>query len=153
MTRRLRYGVRALVETHHKTITPSASLTHRLVSGFDPEHVGVLFDPGNMVFEGFEDYRMGLELLGPYLAHVHLKNARYAPHKDGVWRPVWSPLEAGVVDFRAFLAALRGVGYDGWLVLEDFSGARPSGEALRHNLAFVRGLLADAEAHTAGVSA
>jgi hypothetical protein len=30
------------------------------------------------------------------------------------------------------------VGYDGWLVMEDFSGVRPSREALRYNLDFVR---------------
>lgn len=135
------YGVKALVETHHKTITPSASLAHRLVSPFNPEHVGVLYDPGNLVFEGFEDYRMGLELLGPHLAHVHLKNARLVRGENGVWRPEWSPLEDGAVDFHGLLGALREVGYDGWLVTEDFSAARPSREALRHNLSFVRALL------------
>lgn len=141
-----RYGVKALVETHHQTITPSASLAHRLVSPFDPELIGVLYDPGNMVFEGFEDYRLGLELLGPHLAHVHLKNARFVRSENGVWRAVWSPLEDGVVDFPRFIDALTAVGYDGWLVVEDFSAARPSSEALRHNLRFVKSLLAEAPA-------
>ena len=31
--------------------------------------------PRNMAQEGFEDYRIGAELLGPYLAHVHIKNS------------------------------------------------------------------------------
>lgn len=138
-----RYGVRALIEIHHRTICPSASLAHRLVSPFDPAHVGVIYDPGNMVFEGFEDPRLGLELLGPHLAHVHLKNARYErPEGGGVWRAAWAPLEDGVVDFRALFAALREVGYSGWLVVEDFSGVRPSREALEHNLAFIRDQLA-----------
>lgn len=140
------YGVKALVETHHKTITPSASLAHRLVSPFDPDLIGVLYDPGNMIFEGFEDPCMGLELLGPHLAHVHLKNAHFARREDGIWRAAWSPLEDGAVDFPNLLDALRGVGYDGWLVVEDFSAARPSREALRHNLRFVRALLAGAPA-------
>lgn len=69
-----KYGVKCLVETHHHTITPSAGLAHRLVSKFDPNHIGVLFDPGNMIHEGYENFRMGLEPLGPYLAHVHMKN-------------------------------------------------------------------------------
>jgi sugar phosphate isomerase/epimerase len=136
------YGVRALVEIHHGTICPSASLVHRLVSGFDPESIGVIFDPGNMVYEGFEDYRIGLELLGPYLAHVHLKNAAYErPEGGGVWQPRWSPLEDGVVDFECLVVALEGVGYDGWLVMEDFSAVRPSRETLRHNLRLIRDLL------------
>ena len=136
------YGVKALVETHHKTITPSASLAQRLVSPFDPELIGVIYDPGNMVHEGYEDYRLGLELLGPHLAHVHLKNARFVRSKDGIWRAMWSPLEDGVVDFGRFLSALRAVGYDGWLVIEDFSAAQDSRSTLRHNLQFVKALLA-----------
>lgn len=136
------YGVKALVEIHHGTICPSASLAHRLVFGFDPGRVGVIFDPGNMVHEGFEDYRIGLELLGPYLAHVHLKNAAFErPEGGGVWEPRWAPLEDGVVDLEVLLEALRGVGYDGWLVVEDFSAVRPSTQALRHNLGLVRRLL------------
>jgi sugar phosphate isomerase/epimerase len=143
----LRYGVRALVEIHHRTICPSASLSHRLVSHFDPQAIGVIYDPGNMVYEGFEDYRLGLELLGPYLAHVHVKNGAFArPERGGVWTATWAPLEDGVVDFPQFFAALRAVGYDGWLSVEDFSAARPSREALRHNLAFIKEHL-DTDAH------
>jgi sugar phosphate isomerase/epimerase len=136
------YGVKALVEIHHGTICPSASLAHRLVTGLDPEAIGVIFDPGNMVFEGFEDYCIGVELLGPYLAHVHLKNAAFDRRESGgIWKARWSPLEDGVVDFEWLFDALRAVGYDGWLVIEDFSAARPSREALGHNLGFVRDLV------------
>ncbi len=137
------HGVKAVVEIHHGTICPSASLAHRLVSDFDPERIGVIFDPGNMAQEGFEDYHIGLELLGPHLAHVHLKNAAFErPEGGGVWKPRWSPLEDGVVDFEELFSALGGAGYDGWLVVEDFSGARPSREALVHNLQFIRDLIA-----------
>jgi sugar phosphate isomerase/epimerase len=141
----LDHGVRALVEIHHRTICPSASLAHRLVSRFDPQAVGVIYDPGNMVHEGFEDYGLGIELLGPYLAHVHVKNGAFTrPEGGGVWTARWAPLEDGVVDFPQLLAALRAAGYDGWLSMEDFSAARSSREALRHNLAFIRGAIARA---------
>ena len=133
------HGVKALIEVHHRTICPSASLAHRLVSAFDPDLVGVILDPGNMAQEGFENYRIGAELLGPYLAHVHIKNSAFErPAGGGVWEPRWAPLEDGVVDFGLVFEALEHVGYDGWLVMEDFSGVRPSREALRYNLEFVR---------------
>jgi sugar phosphate isomerase/epimerase len=133
------HGIKALVEVHHRTICPSASLAHRLVSAFDPDLVGVILDPGNMAQEGFENYRIGAELLGPYLAHVHIKNSAFErPAGGGVWEPRWAPLEDGVVDFGLVFEALEYVGYDGWLVMEDFSGVRPSREALRYNLEFVR---------------
>jgi sugar phosphate isomerase/epimerase len=138
-----RYGIKALIEIHLRTICPSASLTHRLVSPFDPACIGVIHDAGNMVYEGFEDYRIGLELLGPYLAHVHIKNAAFTrPEGGGVWTPRAAPLEDGVVNFEALLTAFRDVGYDGWLSFEDFSLARPSREALRFNKAFIEGVLA-----------
>jgi len=136
------HQVKAVVEIHHGTICPSASLAHRLVSNLDPKRIGVIFDPGNMAQEGFEDYRIGLELLGPYLAHVHLKNAAFdRPDGGGVWKPRWSPLEDGVVDFDRLFTALGGIGYDGWLVVEDFSATRPSHEMMAHDLKFIRRLL------------
>lgn len=141
-----RYKVRALVETHQGLITPSASLAHRFVSHFEPEHVGVICDPGNMVLEGFETYLMGLQLLGPYLAHVHVKNAAFVrPDKGGVWQPRWMPLEDGVVNLKEVLRSLLKVGYDGWLVMEDFSSARGSLEALTHNITFIKNLLAEVQ--------
>ncbi len=133
------YGVKTVVETHHFTITPSASLAHRLVSHFDPDYVGVLHDAGNMVMEGYEAYRMGFELLGPYLAHVHVKNARYnRPEGSGLWKGSWSPLEDGIVDWEALFTALKAVGYQGWLAVEDFSRVRPSHEALAYNIGFLQ---------------
>jgi hypothetical protein len=133
------HGVKALIEIHHWTICPSASLAHRLVSAFDPDLVGVILDPGNMAQEGFEDYRIGAKRLGPYLAHVHIKNSAFErPAGGGVWEPRWAPLEDGVVDFGLVFEALEHVDYDGWLAMEDFSGVRPSREALRYNLEFIR---------------
>ncbi|MSP13714.1 MAG: sugar phosphate isomerase/epimerase [Chloroflexi bacterium] len=138
-----RYHIKALIETHHRSIVPSASLAYRLVSDFDPQQIGVLYDPGNMVYEGFEAYRLGLDLLGPYLSHVHIKNGAFnRPVAGGVWAPQAAPLEDGVVDFPDFFAALRGVGYDGWLVVEDFSATRPSLDTLHHNIGFIKQALA-----------
>ncbi|MCZ8519670.1 MULTISPECIES: sugar phosphate isomerase/epimerase family protein [Paenibacillus] len=141
------YGVKCLVETHHHTIAPSAGLAHRLVSRFDPEHIGVLFDPGNMVHEGFENFRMGLELLGPYLAHVHIKNTGWKPgnrREDGSqsWTSYWEPVNGGVVDWKQVLGDLKSVGYDGYLGVEDFSGKFQSRELLKTYGEEIRSLLA-----------
>lgn len=139
------YGIKGLIETHHVTIAPSASLAYRLVHRYDPEHIGVLFDPGNMVHEGYENYRMGLELLGPYLAHVHVKNARWVPgveQEDGTnsWNVEWAPVHQGVVDWKQVLSDLKAVGYDGTIGFEDFSRAYDSREALQRNIQYIRGI-------------
>jgi len=131
--------VKGIIEIHHGSIATSASLAFRLVDGLDPNFIGVLHDAGNMGHEGFENYQLGLELLGPYTAHVHVKNVGYHHHfGGGVWKSDWSPLEDGVVDFDALFKALHNVGYSGWVALEDFSQYRPTREALRANIAFVR---------------
>jgi sugar phosphate isomerase/epimerase len=141
-----RAGVRALVETHMQTILPSASAAFAFCNGLDPAHIGVIHDAGNMVYEGFEHYRMGLEVLGPYLAHVHLKNARWVTagtRPDGSirWKPEFAALTDGAVDVRALFAALAAVSYDGWVSFEDFSTTRPLFERTRENIAHTRGLL------------
>jgi len=119
------YGVRANIELHHGKLCPSASLAYRFVSHFDPEFIGVIYDPGNMVCEGYENWLLGLELLGPYLAHVHVKNAawRVDHERDGVkiWRPAMVGMREGQVNWLEVLQALKTVGYDGWLSFEDFS--------------------------------
>jgi sugar phosphate isomerase/epimerase len=132
----LAHGVRALLELHQRTICPSASLGLRLLADADPAAVGVLYDAGNLPIEGYEDHRTALELLGPHLAGVHLKNVAFdRPDGGGVWRPRWSPLDDGVVDVAGLLAALDAVGFAGWVSLEDFSDDRSPADTAHHNAA------------------
>ena len=145
------HDVRALIELHHRTICPSASSARLFLDGFDPEHVGVIHDAGNMVHEGFENYRLGLEILGPYLAHVHLKNARwfptrYLPDQSVEWKADWAAVRKGIVDVRALFHAMYAINYDGWVTLEDFSIERPLDDRLTENLAFVKAVDAEARA-------
>ena len=135
-------GVKALVEIHHGTIVPSASAMRHFLDGFDSSWVGAIYDPGNMVWEGYEQYRLGLETLGPYLAHVHVKNARWRQtgrREDGslAWQTEWAPLAAGIVDLGDLFAALRQVGYDEWVSVEDFSTERPLADRVRENLRYL----------------
>lgn len=119
------YGVRANVEIHNGNICSSASLAYKFVSHFDPDHVGVIYDPGNMVCEGYENWQLGLELLGPYLSHVHVKNMAWVEHKkterERVWRTSAVPMNEGFVPWRWVMHVLDKVGYKGWMSLEDFS--------------------------------
>ncbi|MFF1877788.1 sugar phosphate isomerase/epimerase family protein [Leifsonia sp. NPDC058230] len=136
-------GVKALIELHHETITPSASAAFRLVDGLDPEHVGVIHDLGNLVIEGQESHRAAFQLLGPYLAHVHVKNVRWVPGEpetDGTvrWHHEWAPMRTGQADVDAYFTALHEVGYDGWVTSEDFSTELPLRERTLGNLAYLR---------------
>jgi sugar phosphate isomerase/epimerase len=138
------YGVRALVELHQRSICPSASAALRLVSQFDPNHIGVIYDAGNLILEGYEDHLFAVEILGSYLQHVHVKNALYErPADGGAWTPRWSALDDGILDLPALLRALKSVDYRGWLAVEDFSTLRPPAETVRFDLEVLRSHLAD----------
>ncbi len=141
-----KYGVQACIEMHMGNITPSAGLAHRLVSNFDPSHLGVIFDPGNMVVEGFENYQMALELLGPYLSHVHAKNCMWVNTQQNNGEANWewrmAPVKLGQADWKAIVAALKKVGYQGWLSFEDFSEGETRAK-LTESLAYLKQLEAE----------
>lgn len=138
------HGVRALVELHHRTLTSSASAALRLIDGLDPAHVGVIHDLGNLLIEGQEDHLSAFELLGEYLAHVHVKNVAWRPRPDADadgslrWDHEWATLRSGQADVRGYFEALREFGYDGWVTCEDFSTELPLAERTRDNLAYLR---------------
>lgn len=137
------YGVKALIELHHQSLISSASAAARFVEGLDPAHVGVIHDIGNMLYEGYEYDPWSLEILGEYLAHVHVKNAapvaqpvEGANRTDWTWR--WAPLRHGVANLPRLFEHLKSFGYDGWVSVEDFCTEVPLEERVRDNLAYLK---------------
>ena len=140
------YNVKMVMEMHMGNLTPSASAAYRLASNFDPKYIGVLYDIGNMVNEGYEQYQFGLELLGEYLAHVHVKNAKWVCKessflKTASWAVESAPLWEGSADFDQFIAALKHVGYDGWLSVEDFTMGVSTDEKIANNIKYLKKIL------------
>lgn len=140
-----KYGVKPLVEIHMGNIVPSCSAARRFADHFSPEEIGIIHDAGNMVSEGYENWQMGLEILGPYLAHVHVKNRSWSireADKDGNlrWACGSDTLRRGQADWRDIIRALVAVGYDGWLSLEDFETSDTKTK-LKDDLKYLRKLL------------
>ena len=115
-------GVRVVVQQHWGTVAPSATQLFNILSRFDERDIGCIYDAGSMMVEGYENYRIGLEFLGAYVADVHVKNARFFASENGVWEWEWSGLNDGLIDLRALFGALRGARYQGWITLADESG-------------------------------
>ena len=142
-----KYGVKCCVETHMGLITSSASGARRVLEGLDPKHVGVIYDPGNMITEGYEETKMGLEILGPYLAHVHAKNGVWTKKTDAKpgehpWTPGHAaPIDDGQADWSKILRNLKEVGYDGYLSFEDFSSARSAEEKAKFSIEYLKRLM------------
>ena len=140
-------GVKAVLEIHMDTLISSPSAAYRALEGFDPAHIGLIFDPGNMVNEGFEDYQKSFELLGDYIAHIHIKNGILAPDGEDElgackWKRVWTPLKKGMADLKKLFAVARKAGYDGTFSIEDFSNDEATPDKLRENIAYLKALAA-----------
>jgi sugar phosphate isomerase/epimerase len=140
-----KYDVRANFEIHMGNIIPSASAAYRFVSNFDPKYTGIIYDPGNMVWEGYEDYKLGLELLGEYVAHIHVKNGAWklAETKENgvdVWKPYWTPFKKGYANITDLINVIKDSGYEGYVSVEDFSNDVPTYEKLSDNIKFLRSL-------------
>lgn len=117
-----RHGVRGLLETHHGSLAESASGARRLLDGVSPERFGVIFDPANMIISGRESWAMAIDVLGEYLAHVHVKNISWVRDDVAGWHWQYDRLDTGMVDWAQVVAALQVAGYDGDLSIEDLYG-------------------------------
>ncbi len=138
-----RYGVRALIETHMGLLTPSVPLCLMVLEGLDPAYTGIMWDPGNQVYEGLERYDMALNAAGEYLGEVHVKNRadKVTGTENGtqLWSTVDVPLSTGAVNWPEVIAELKKVHYKGWLAMEDFSTEQPLLERLQNNISYLRG--------------
>lgn len=139
------YGIKTLVETHTGTIHLSASLAHRLVSNFDPKDIGVIYDPQNMVSDGFENTQLALELLGDYLAHIHAGGHKPVPNKPNekgivTWSWPGCPMAEGLYDYQTLINCLRKMDYKGFISVEDFRSDVPAEQRLEEGIKFLRRL-------------
>jgi sugar phosphate isomerase/epimerase len=144
------HGVKALVEIHFRLMSSSAAMTMDIVDGLDPQYIGIIHDLGNLMVEGREDYLTSFQMMGDYLAHVHLKNVVWVaeePDQRGVihhhWE--WAPLRKGIADVKEYFEALRKVDYQGWVTVEDFSTELAVEQRTADNLAYLREVWAEVE--------
>ena len=119
------YGVKLVYEIHVGTVAVSCSRTLELLRDLDPDHIGAIFDVPNQIRVAIEDTRMGLELLGPYLAHCHIGNgAPVRNERDDTGKMQWQwefcDLREGVADIPQIIQDLKDVGYSGYISLEEF---------------------------------
>lgn len=132
-------GVRLVLEVHQRTICSSPSLAMRVAEHYPHQHLGIIYDIGNLAIEGREDVQLSLDLMGPHLAHVQIKNVAYRPLGPGQgWQWDWCPPDAGVLPLQAMLATLRASGFSDWVSIEDFSSTYSDLQKLSRNRALVR---------------
>jgi sugar phosphate isomerase/epimerase len=102
-----RYAVRVGIENHPEQHPNQVLAT----IGDHSDVIGACVDTGWWLTQGY-DPAAAIRALGPHLLHVHMKDVRAVGKHDTC------ALGAGLLDVPAALAALREVGYDGYLSIE-----------------------------------
>ena len=123
--------------------------------------VGVNLDPANFVMVTGQDPVAAVELLGKYIVHTHIKDGVMLKKTDP--KTIYdcfaeggiealnvadyfleTPLGEGHVDFPKYIAALKKVGFDGYLTIERETGADPVADIITAR-DMVRGILQPAQ--------
>jgi inosose dehydratase len=120
-------GVAVTFHPHSGSYVETPREIARLVSGMDTSLVGLCLDSGHVSVGGGDPLAV-LREYGPIVSHIHLKDVDHAVLAalragelgiaDAWDRGVFCEFGTGAVDLDGFLAVLSGLGYDGWIVVE-----------------------------------
>jgi sugar phosphate isomerase/epimerase len=130
-------GITIAFETGQET----ADLLRRTLDDLKCANLKVNFDPANMLLYDKGDPLRAVEILGPDIRSVHVKDAR-RPTTPGQWGEE-VPLGQGQANIRQFVKTLQKVGYRGPLCIEREVGNQEQRVAdIAHGIRFLRECLA-----------
>jgi sugar phosphate isomerase/epimerase len=149
-----RLGIELTIEDHSSQAAVYGRCEHLEYICDRVGRLGVTYDVGNFLLGG-EDPVAAAERLGPRIVHGHYKDWHRVPAAaeppprtvagvDGQ-RYTGAVLGEGIVDLAGATAALRRVGYDGFVSVE-YEGVGDPLAAARRGVEVVRGLLGRAAA-------
>ena len=131
-------GVTLAIETGPETAPVLAEFVRKAGKG-----IGVNLDPANFVMVTGQDPTEAVYLLRDFIVHTHLKDGKMLKKSDPVEIYnvfaeggieglnvadyfIETPVGEGDVDFGAYIAALKEIGFDGFLTIERETGADPA---------------------------
>ncbi|HEU5078467.1 MAG TPA: sugar phosphate isomerase/epimerase [Opitutaceae bacterium] len=146
-----RHRIRAIYQVHHTMLISSATAAYDLVRGLPASAVGIELDPGNQSFEGHEETRKSVSLLGEYLRAFGIKDTRVIRDEarraepDKGWTRDWCGLPDGVVNWHEVVRPLVASDWSGTFVFMPFYHEHePAAQArvLKDEVAYLRRVLA-----------
>src|SRR5207253_8511187 len=131
-------GITVAFETGQET----ADLLRRTLDELKCPNLKVNFDPANMLLYDKGDPLRAVEILGPDIRSVHVKDA-HRPTTAGTWGDE-VPLGQGQVNIRQFVKTLKKVGYRGALCIEREVGDQEGRmKDVGHGIRYLRDCLVD----------
>ena len=123
------HGVTLTLENEHSCFIGTGAETARILSEFQSQNFRACWDPGNAFAAGETPFPGGYEEVKPYIAHVHIKDARIVQTAEHGPQPQWCIVGEGEIDWRGQIEALRRDDYKGWLSLETHFGGETGSRA------------------------
>lgn len=113
-----RENLTLVLENEHACYIGSGAEAARVLSEVNSAHLRAVWDPGNAFALGEVPFPDGYEAVRPWVAHVHLKDARIVETPDHGPQARFCVMGEGEIDYPGQFAALRRDGYQGYLSLE-----------------------------------
>ncbi|MDP9481870.1 MAG: TIM barrel protein [Chloroflexota bacterium] len=127
-------GFDVLLHPHCGTYLETADEIARVAERIDPSLLGLVLDTGHFQWGGADPVRAVTDYR-ELVRHVHIKDCATRVIAEGgaagdglkeiLTRGAFSPFGQGDVDIPGVLEALRGIGYEGWLVIEQDQALGP----------------------------
>lgn len=130
------YGQRAGAFFAAETGTEDGETLDRLLNQLPEGSIGVNFDPGNLIINGFSA-SAAISVLGRRVMHVHAKDA---VRDLAQGRGIETPLGRGSVDFQELIGVLENHGYRGAFTIERQNSTDPVDE-IGHAVRYLRSLV------------
>jgi inosose dehydratase len=141
------YGVQAVFHQHVGTYVETVDEVEELARRVDPALVGWCFDAGHAIYAGIDPVDF-IRRHADRIRYVHLKDvdpavlaqlrAEGLGWEAGLRRFVFAELGSGVLDLGGVIEALREIGYEGWLMVEQDTSRLEPIEAARAARAALR---------------
>jgi sugar phosphate isomerase/epimerase len=100
-------------ENHSAGIAGTPELCVELAEKVGSPYFGVLYEPGNLMFDTGTDYRVALETMKEHIVHCHFKDCK--PISEGYEMQHFGQ---GAIDFPWIVEQLNAAGYEGDFALE-----------------------------------
>lgn len=145
-------GIRTVFHQHIGTLVETMDEARRLLDTTDSSILGLCLDTGHWTFGAGGDPAAAARELRDRVWHVHFKDCAPTVMHDSreegwdgptsVGHGVFCELGRGCVDFPGVLAALEGIGYHGWIVVEQdvLPGMGTPLESARRNRDYLRSI-------------
>jgi sugar phosphate isomerase/epimerase len=102
-------------ENHDTGILGQPEALVELCEKVGSSHLGVIYEPYNLMEQAGYDYRKAFEIMRDHIVHVHFKDGRLVPEKRTY---VPTLMGEGEFDFRWAMKRLYEIGYEGEIAIE-----------------------------------